>query len=182
MPHPDSAPAQLDRRRIGLVLCGLVATMAVVITLADGTGIASLGAEYGWFISLYGVVVYAGVGILVLWRRPGHGIGRLTLLIGMAFSVAVILQFAFGTLLPRGSILELTTGSLRSVLEALDTLTNFLTAASLFLGGTLLIAWFPDGHATGRPGKAVHGLVAVTGALALLMGLHDPISGILAWV
>ena len=35
--------------------------------------------------------MYAFVGVTVLWRRPGHGIGRLALAIGLAFTVGVLL-------------------------------------------------------------------------------------------
>ncbi len=66
----------LDRRLIGLVLAGafsvFAATVAVVSTAASVADDAVTG-----LVQAYGSVMYAFVGIVVLWRRPGHGIGRL---------------------------------------------------------------------------------------------------------
>jgi hypothetical protein len=154
-------PAALGRREFGLVLAGVFVVLATVLSIIR----ADRGYEWDPTAAIiaYGTLAYSFVGITVLWRRPGHGIGRLALTIGIAFAIVPILR----ALLPAAS----GPGPLRPVYDIGIGVTDALPIAALFFGGILMIVWFPDGHRTSRIGGLVELILAGAIAATLASGL-----------
>ena len=87
----DGGPAQgLDRRRVGLVLAGVFGATVGLVALVD-TVFAPAARDVSDALLAYGVLLYTFLGVVVLWRRPGHGIGRLALAIALSLAVGVLL-------------------------------------------------------------------------------------------
>ena len=85
--------AGLGPRRGVLLLAGAFATVASIIG-AVATVRGTIEDPAVTVLASYGTLLYSFVGVVVLWRRPGHGIGRLALAIGIAFVVSLILSIA----------------------------------------------------------------------------------------
>jgi hypothetical protein len=178
MPHMQATDlAGLPGRRRGaLILSAVAAGTALVATVGSGGLLATGGADYSWLMTFYGISAYTAVGIVILWQRPGHGIGRLTLSLGLALAVAVLLN-GLATLL--GPIPLAPPGAVdwqRAVRGVLATLVEAIPALAIWLGGVLLIAWFPDGRPTSRAGRVATRLVVVTGSLLVVGALADTIA------
>ena len=71
-----SATRDAERPRCSsprLPRCGsAIASIAVGLSAYASDGLEGVFAP---FIGAYGAVLYTFVGVVVLWRRPGHGIG-----------------------------------------------------------------------------------------------------------
>ncbi len=135
----------------------------------------------GWVLMLYGAGVYTGVGILILWRRPGHGVGRLALTLGMAFSATILLEAALAMFTLEGTVQPVVTGWLVAVRDIAQGATTALPAASIALGLVLLVAWFPDGRATSRGGRAVQWLLALAVIGLLVASIREPLLRSIGW-
>lgn len=176
MHHQDLAPPRLDRRRAGLVLSGVVGLVALVTLLVVGDAAQAMGdGAYTALIYVFGVLAYTGVGILILWNRPGHGIGRLTLAIGLGFSLSIILQATLGSLVFARVEWPLARDLLVAVRGGARALAEALPPAGIWAGGVLLISWFPDGRPTGRAGAIVVGLVIILVLIAATLALGEPL-------
>lgn len=145
--------ARIGRRRLGLaaatglaVVSGAVAVIPPLVEPERPFDDVLLGVITG-----YGALLYVLVGVVVLWNRPGNGIGRVALLIGLGFSSALILSF-----------LEVRLGLSSAFVLA----SQAVIFVGWIAGGSLLVVWFPDGHRTSRLG----GLVEVT-LVAAVVGL-----------
>lgn len=163
-----------DRRRLGLLALGAASVSAAVLairTAGSDPGDDPLAA----LIAAYGTVTYMFVGIVVLWRRPGHGIGRLAIWIGIAFGVGVALNLAPMLADQASSVRPDPPGPTEVLLDLASLVSTALTSLALILSASLLVTWFPDGHRTSRAGGVVE-LLLVASVTALAVGaLRDPI-------
>lgn len=175
-------PTPLDRPRIGLLTAaGIAALATLAIVTGRGQSFAFDGTTTGWILSLYGVGVYSAVGIMILWRRPAHGIGRLALGLGMAFSLAVLIDAVLRMFTVHGSVQPGVTGWLAGVRDVARGLSQVLPLAAIALGAILLVAWFPDGRPTGRAGRVVHVLLGIVVIAVAFVAVRDPLLRAVGW-
>ncbi len=179
MQHLVRSAGRLHRRRVGLIVAACVALVGLAAGVV-GTGTSEMTGTLP-LLFLYGVVVYTAVGVMILWNRPGHGLGRLALAIGLAFATAAILDTALAALATPGHVQPVVPSWVTVAREAAGAAVNVLMVAALLLGAILLLAWFPDGHATGRAGAAIQGLLAITVGLTLLVSARDAILREIGW-
>jgi hypothetical protein len=179
MLHPGLVPAHLDRRRLGLAMAGLIA-VAGIVAIVTGARVGD-DSPTAWLLSFYGIAVYTAVGVMILWNRPGHGIGRLALAVGLAFSLTTILDGTIARLVIPGTVQPLETGWIVGVRDVARVLVSLLPAIAIGFGGILLIAWFPDGRPAGRAGVLVTILLAIAGVLGLTMAARDLILRGIGW-
>ncbi|MDH4143076.1 MAG: hypothetical protein OEV61_10735, partial [Chloroflexota bacterium] len=142
--HPAHTTRRLDRRQIGLVAAALVALIGLAAGVIGAGSNELTGSTPLLFI--YGVVVYTAVGVMILWNRPGHGLGRLAIAIGLAFAMAAILGATLAALATPGSVQSVVPSWVTIAREAAGATVGILMAAALLLGAILLLAWFPDGR------------------------------------
>ena len=150
----------MDRHRIALLGTGaLVYACALVAGIASGQGFSIEGIAF-----LAGGPIYATVGIIILLHRPGHRIGRLLLLLGIALSITAVGPFLLDALSPVRWVI----GPLRIVLELLVAWSGSI---AILVGTILVLVWFPDGRTSSRLGRAIELgcllLVAITMATSL---------------
>lgn len=179
MQHSRSVPARFPGPRAGLAVAAgfAVAGLAAgVIRSGAGTWTDSTPVLF-----VYGVAVYSTVGVMILWNRPGHGIGRLALLIGLAFAAAAILDATLSVASVPGQVQSIVPGWAATIRDAGRAAAEILMGAALLLGGILLLAWFPEGHASGRTGATVHALLIVAVGLLVLGGARDALLRAIGW-
>ena len=113
---------------------------------------------FAGLIKAYGVLLYTFVGVVVLWRRPGHGIGRLALTIGLTFVVGILL-----------STLDLP----RQLAGFVANLSDGFTLVALVVGGSLIVVRFPDGDRTSRLGALVELTLVLSVVGLMVTGVRD---------
>ena len=131
-----------------------VATMALVGALIR-IRLSSL-SEPDWLTGL-GMVVYTGVGALILDRRPGQPVGRLCLAIGLLLTMSAVLAAIVLVLIEVGATTPLWAG--------LAVIGSTVFSVAILGSGPLLIARFPDGRVPGWRTRIVEALV-----LGLVLG------------
>jgi hypothetical protein len=172
-------PAGSARRRIALGVAGAFAvgagTFALLVMATGRTDpvVAMLGAYGSW--------MYAFVGVTVLWRRPGHGVGRLALAIGLAFAVGVLLTTLALLWHPTTGVQSILARPQQLLLDLAEVVSSVLLVAGLVLGASLLVTWFPDGHRTSRLGGLVEATLVVAACAMLLASLRDLILREFGW-
>ena len=137
-------------RRRGL-FGGLAAAVAVD-PVPRGSGLAPSDELADRPPDRYGTLLYTLVGVVVLWNRPGHGIGRV-----------VDRSSDLASRRPSSSRFSRTGVGLPG---AFGLASQAIVFVGWIAGGSLLVVWFPDGHRTSRLG----GLVEVI-LLAATIGL-----------
>lgn len=150
----------LGRRQIGLLAIGALVIVAVLALVAAFPG----GDPFAVLMPAYGAITYTFVGVTVLWRRPGHGIGRLALGIGLVFAVGGLVTLIGSRRLEGLDLTGLPT-PIPSILEGFMNASAALPTIALVLGVSLLVAWFPDGRRT----SALGGLVEVALVASILL-------------
>ena len=153
-------PGRLGRREIGLLAVGVFVVGAVVVTVLAFPS----GDAIGVLMPAYAAVTYTFVGMTVLWRRPGHGIGRLALGIGVVFAVGGLVTLIGASGVPGFDPAGLPT-PVASILEAILSASSALPTIGLVLGVSLLVLWFPDGRRT----SALGGFVEIALVASLLL-------------
>ncbi len=169
-----------SRREGGLVAVAVFAAVASVLALTwtlrnpfrDPTQAA---------VTVYGSLMFTFVGVVVLWRRPGHGIGRLALVIGLLFSLSAAISGALDWWQPGYAVRVVRFGPLKTAYELLESFANLLAVAGLILGVVLLITWFPDGRRSSRLGGLVEGALVAGVVTATLGSLREPILAQVGW-
>jgi hypothetical protein len=132
-------------------------------------------------ITIYGALMFTFVGVVVLWKRPGHGIGRLAVSIGLLFSVSATLTAALEWWQPGIGVRGVLLGPLKAIYDMADALTTLLAVAGLLCGVVLLITWFPDGRRTSRLGGLVELALVVGAVLVGVASLREPILRQVGW-
>ena len=173
-----------SRREIGLGGLAVFSVVASLLALAWSLR-SPLRDPTQAVITVYGSLMFTFVGVVVLWRRPRHGIGRLAVVIGLLFSLSAAITSALEWWQPGSGVRLVLFGPLKTIYELLDTFSSLLALAGLVLGVVLMITWFPDGRRTSRLGGLVElalvsGVVAVTVApgpidLGGVAGAENPI-------
>jgi hypothetical protein len=158
------------RREIGLLAASVFVVTCVIAMIVTYPG----GDVVALALPVYGAVVYTFVGVIVLRHHPGHGIGRLALIIGLAFAVGGLV-----TVLTRGGLPGVDPSTLPAPLtlavEFLLDLSSALPTVALVLGISLLITWFPDGRRTSLLGGLVE--VILVGSVLLAVASSVGIIG-----
>ena len=134
----------MDRHRAALV--------AITVLLYGAVGVAALTNGEG--LSLEGIAffgggpIYATVGCIILIHRPGHRIGRLLLLLGIALTFTAVGPMLLDVLSP-----------LRWAIRPLRTILAFFVEwagpIAILVGTILVLVWFPSGRATSRLGRVI---------------------------
>jgi signal transduction histidine kinase len=131
----------------------------------DGATFTGGGFNPGFAFLLLFMMLWLGVGVLILWRHPGHWAGWLFLITGSAFPLLTLTQ----ALVPYG--VKVSPGSI-----PLLGFWAFVGEYSLYPIAVipLLLLLYPDGHPPSRRWRwAVVGLVGGT-ALAIIAFLFRP--------
>lgn len=160
--------ARLDRRRAGLTIAAVVSVLAAAVSIvpplvdsADGVDDLLVGV-----VIAYGAVLYVLVGVVVLWSRPGNGIGRLAILIGLGFSQAIFLAYL-------DAWLELP--------SAIGIASQAVILVGWIAGGSLLVVWFPDGRRTSRLGGFVEVVLVVAVIGIIVTSARDELPSAIAY-
>lgn len=173
-------PPGLDRRRLLLVVAGLFCSTAGVVALLDAT-MARADRDVTDALLAYGVLLYTFLGVVVLWRRPGHGIGRLAMTIALALAVGLLLTLVLRYGPPTEGVRTILDWQVQLALDASDVLSDVLVVASVLLSGSLLLVWFPDGHRASRLGALIEVALVVGVLLSTFAILKDPILRQIRW-
>ncbi len=174
------SPAGLDRRRIALLGAGAFAFVAGVFGLVM-LALDRVDDPLTGLLSAYGCWMYAFVGVTVLWQRPGHGIGRLALAIGLAFAVGVLLTTVAVMWHPTTGVQSILARPQQLLFDLAQLVSSLLLIVGLVLGTSLLVTWFPDGHRTSRLGGLVEAMLIVGAGAALVGSLRDPTMREIGW-
>jgi hypothetical protein len=134
-------------RRIGVVFLVLLATGGMVV------GSIYAGREVGDYVWAYAWILWAPVGGLILFQRPGNWVGRIALGIGVSYGISFLLL---------AGIYGDRSLEVRAWMEMIQTVTGVLP----WLGVILLLVVFPSGTFEGRPERIAGLAVAVAGAWA----------------
>ena len=175
------APTGLTGRQVGLAAALLLAIGTALVSLPKTIGGYGDAGLSGVLFSVLGPVCYTAVGVVILWRRPGQGVGRLALTIGLLFTASSIVVNILLATTPPGFSYPAISWLPRIVVDVARALTDQVPVFGLILGGILLIIWFPDGHPTTRLG-----LLAEIGLLLAMTGIvvdaaRDPVVQVIGW-
>ena len=134
-------------RRIGLLTAPLLVAAVMLLRSPvppdEGDGTTEL-------LRSLGSVVTAAIGSIILWRRPGQGVGRLMLASGLVAGGGFALPFLAA--LGRFAGVATTPSVVRSVADV-------VTGTGLFIGSVLVVVRFPSGSRSSRLGTLVEGLI-----------------------
>ena len=184
MTHQPTARPPSRRREILLSLAVLYAAVAALASIRWAAVSTLMGVSESpaqLLLLAFGTVGYTAVGAVILWKRPGHGIGRLALLIGIAFSTSAVLASATAALTTSGLVRPVLPGIWNAIVSLAIAVSDALLVGALAIGTILLIAWFPSGHRTSRLGVVVEALVALTVLAAGLFLVEDPVLRTVRW-
>ena len=174
--------AGLDGRRAALAAAGLFCAAVGTFALADAVArpVAPSG-DPGEVLLAYGVMLYAFLGVVVLWRRPGHGIGRVAMTIALALAVGLLLTVLarFGP--PTEGVRPVLERPVQLLLDTASLMSEILLAGGLAVGGVLLLVWFPDGHRTSRLGAVIEVLLVVSVIGVVVASLEEPVLRQIRW-
>jgi hypothetical protein len=170
----------LARGRVGLLVAGTLAVIAALLGAVATVLGAVEDAVFG-AMSAYGSLTYAFVGVVVLWRRPGHGIGRLALVIGMAFAAGIYLTVISAVWHPTTGVQSILDGPQQLLFDVVSLISSVFVIGGLVLGASLLVTWFPEGHRTSRLGALVEVILVIAVLAGVVASLRDPILQQIRW-
>jgi hypothetical protein len=130
------------------------------------------------FVLTWGIssTATAAVGVLILWRRPGHAMGRLLATVGLMFAASAALGLVAAELDPFGMRFP-------RITPWVTLLSDLLSTASLLVGSVFVIVRFPSGRRTSRLGLIVELLVlsVIPGMILaqVVPALAEPLQSIL---
>lgn len=158
MAGQDQASARARWRRHALLIGAPLTLIAIwtidaLLSRAPMTGFAVLGP--------IGPLIATTVGALILWRRPGHHMGRLLVAVGLMFAASAGIGTLTTAVDPAGIRFPRITPALIVASEALGSL-------ALLIGSVSVIVRFPSGRRTSRLGMVVELMFVVVLALQLL--------------
>jgi hypothetical protein len=135
-----------------VLLCSLPSLVVLVWAV---TAIQDPGAvdEFAVIWGLSSTVTTA-IGALILWRRPGHAMGRLLAAVGLLFATSAAISLIVTAVDPLAMRFPKITPAFIVVAEVMSTVS--VVAGSLFV-----IVRFPSGRRTSRLGLVIEGLIVV---------------------
>jgi MFS family permease len=181
MSHARTVPSRPGIREAGLLAALGFTVVAAAIGVVAATGGAFWGTSQTVVVVMAGTICYAAVGVAILWRRPGNGIGRLALAIGLAFSAGGILDAIVRTTSQTGLVRRVVLGPAAVFFDVAPALSEILLVGGLVVGGILLIAWFPSGRRSSRLGGLVEICLALGIVGAIVGAVEDPILRAIGW-
>ena len=153
-----------QRRRIGLVAAVAIATTGVALSVSDQEVLDdSVRLAFGIVANL----TFTIVGVVILWRRPGQGIGRLMLLIGLTFALTTIAGVALFAIDPSGTRFPPFTAIGIGLAKG-------LTGLAVLGGGVSVVVRFPSGRRTSRLGLVAE-VCLIVGAIGTMLGAFLPL-------
>jgi hypothetical protein len=180
MSHPTSVANGPTRRDVALAAVAgfaVVASCMAIIWTMRIPGQDPLQT----MISVYDALMFTFVGVVVLWKRRGHGIGRLAITIGLLFSASLALTTVLEWWQPSIGVRSVLLGPVKALYDMAEALSTVLAAAGLLFGAVLLITWFPDGRRTSRLGAVVE-VALVAGVVTIVVAsLREPIFLQVGW-
>jgi len=159
----DVRARSVRRHRALLGLTVAVATMALVGGIIR-MRLSSI-SEPDWVIGL-GMVVYTGVGALILDRRPGEPIGRLCLATGLLLT--------FSSVLGMIALVLIEVGVSSPIWAGLAVISWALFTLAILGSAPLLITRFPDGRVAGWRTRIVDAFVLGGVLLMVLVAVTRP--------
>ena len=148
------------------MLAGFVAVAVVPLAIIGGLEFGVEPTSEDIYLGVVGTLTFTGLGIVILGRLPGHGVGRICLGVGMALGVSMLLRtFA--------AVLSGLPGPFPPVGAIAAVVSSNLGGLALLGGAPLVLARFPDGRRVGRLGATTEGLLVVAAA-CLLFALFRP--------
>ncbi len=150
-------------RKTGLIAAVAIGVISASLSVSNQ---AALDDSTGLAFGVVANLTFTIVGVVILWRRPGQGIGRLMLLIGLTFAIAAIARVALFAIDPNGFRFPPFT-------DIAIGLANGLTGLAVMVGGVSVLVRFPSGRRTSRLGLVAEVCLFV-GALSLLLGPFLP--------
>ena len=176
----DQASRTLDVRRLGLVVIGLFCAAVGVIALVDAV-LSPVPRDISDAMLAYGVLLYSFLGVVVLWRRPGHGIGRLAVTIALFLAVGLLLTVLAHYGPPTEGVRTILDRPLQFAVDVSALLSEVLLAGGLLLSASLLLVWFPDGHRTSRLGAIIEVTLIVSVVALVVASLKEPVLREIRW-
>ncbi len=152
-----------QRRRTGLVTAVAIAATGVAVSVSNRAVLDdSVGLAFGVVANL----TFTIVGVIILWRRPGQGIGRLMLLIGLTFALTAISRVVLSEVDPSGTRFPPFT-------DIGIGLAKGLTGLAVLVGGVSVVVRFPSGRRTSRLGLVAEACL-LAGAFGAMLGALLP--------
>lgn len=139
----------------------LIPLIVVVATVGVFVGGLSEGLEGGEALWTFAWIMWAPIGGLILWKRPGNGIGATMLFIGLAWGLGFWLM-------------PVMTWDLSPQSLAWAELFNTIFGALPWLGVIWLLLVFPSGRLTGRLERLAGASVVVLGVYASIGFMINP--------
>ncbi len=158
-------PGERALATVGLTALLLVIISAVLLWMNRST---LAGTNPVDVVSPYLFAAYVPVGAVILRRNPGHGIGRLFVLVGLWAAFAVCAQ-EYGILALTGPW-SIPAG--RAALSLSQTL-----ATSILLPAGWLLLLYPDGHLPSPRWRPYAGALAVVSVTGILLAVAYPEGG-----
>ena len=171
------------RRRAWLLTAVAFAALAALAAVLwrSSTSLSGSSGLQGLLLPVFGTLGYTAIGAAILWRRPGNGIGRLALAIGLALSTSAAMAAITTAMTPTGFVRPGLPGLWNVVVSVAIAASEVLLAGALIVGTTLLVAWFPSGRRTSRLGALVEVLIAIGILGAGLLVLESPVLRLIDW-
>ena len=154
-----------------MIVAALIIIAGMAVTIVNGV---LVDAPFVVQLTNVGsVAAFAFVGVVVLWQRPGHGIGRLALAIALMFALSTLLETGLEIANPRWGFARV----IRAVAEIVSTMLSNLATVG---GGLILVVWFPDGRRTSRLGLVVEVLVVLIVVATVVTSVGEDVAKRLA--
>jgi hypothetical protein len=170
-PHPASASLRARPELVvAVAFASLTAALVFASLLVGGDLDVGTAAFYG-----IGPWLFTVVGAVILARMPGHGVGRVALVIGVILSACTLGVELISVFDPRGPVTVVLSGPAGTLLELAVAVVGTLPSLVLFLGSALLVVRFPDGVIQTRAGSISQTLVVVAMGLAAVGAMRDPL-------
>jgi hypothetical protein len=170
----------LAPRQVALAMAAVFAVASAILAAIRWVDAGPI-VTIGYLPLLYGALTFTAVGVIVLWRRPGQGIGRLALIIGLAYGVGIWLQTIVGLVDPPESVRTVHLGVVPYLIYAATVLAEILQMTGLLLGCTLMISWFPSGRRSSRTGILVELALAIGVIGMLASAVREPLFQAVGW-
>lgn len=150
------------RARVGLRLAVLGAILVALASAAASVSNAGLRPD---LLGVTGLLGFTGVGAVILDRRPGEPIGRISFGIGVMFGIAAILRGVVSSV----NDME---GRLPPLFAGVAVVSEATASLALLLSGPLLISRFPHRASGAWQRRTEDLLMSAVGVIVVVEALH----------